>query len=331
VSPVSWPSRPPVQRILVAAALAASVAAPAAAHAADPVSGDPVVTAVGDMACDAADPSFSAGAGTTSRCAEERVSGRMFSDVSVDALLGLGDFQYDCGDPSDYAVSYAPSWGRFDPITYPIAGNHEYKTGSDVFGAPCPAGNSGAESYFDYFGPASHPRTEGHFAATRFPGWLLLGLNANCSRIGGCGEQSRETAWLRTTLASATQPCILAFWHQPRWSALGARNDASYGPWWSALRAARADLVLNGHSHSYQRYGLLSPAGAADPAGLREIVVGTGGEKLAGPAPTSGRPTPLASARTFGYLRLVLHPGAYDWQFVRSDGRVLDRGTQLCH
>jgi len=39
--------------------------------------GDPVVAAVGDMACDPSDPSFNGGAGTATNCAEARVSALM--------------------------------------------------------------------------------------------------------------------------------------------------------------------------------------------------------------------------------------------------------------
>jgi hypothetical protein len=45
-----------------------------------------------------------------------------------------------------------------------VAGNHEYQTGTDVFGAKCPSSNSTAYGYFDHFGAPSHPETNGHYS-----------------------------------------------------------------------------------------------------------------------------------------------------------------------
>ena len=36
-----------------------------------------------------------------------------------------------------------------------------------------------------------------------------------------------------------------------------------------------ADLVLSGHDHQYERFALMDAAGAADPDGMVQFVVGT--------------------------------------------------------
>lgn len=61
---------------------------------------------------------------------------------------------------------------------------------------------------------------------------------------GGCGAASEQTAWLKRELAATTQPCILAFWHQPRF--VNDKILAVRGPWWDVLYAGGADVVLNG-------------------------------------------------------------------------------------
>ena len=113
--------------------------------------GDPVVAAVGDMACDPSDPSFNGGAGTATNCAEARVSALMASKTDIDGVLGLGDYQYTCGDPNDFAVSYTPTWGVLNSWITPVAGNHEYRTGTDPFGSACPSTNNTAQQFFNYF------------------------------------------------------------------------------------------------------------------------------------------------------------------------------------
>ena len=50
---------------------------------------------------------------------------------------------------------------------------------------------------------------------------------------------------------------------------------------WQLLYEHHADLVLNGHDHLYARYRPLDPSGNYDPKrGIREFIVGTGGETL---------------------------------------------------
>jgi hypothetical protein len=64
--------------------------------------------------------------------------------------------------------------------------------------------------------------------------------------------------------------------------------------------------------------------------GITEFVVGTGGESHY----TSG--TPIANSvvqndTSFGVLKLTLHPGSYDWQFVPAAGNFTDSGSRACH
>ncbi|MGH3118890.1 MAG: hypothetical protein ACRDQ2_17605 [Gaiellales bacterium] len=52
-------------------------------------------------------------------------------------------------------------------------------------------------------------------------------------------------------------------------------------PLFRALYDAGADVVLSGHSHSYERFAPLDPSAATDAArGIRSFVVGTGGKSL---------------------------------------------------
>jgi hypothetical protein len=312
-----------------AAALSAHPATTAGAPAAATAS--VTVAAVGDMACDPESSKFNKGAGTSIACAETRVSNRLLSDSAVTAVLGLGDYQYDCGDAADYAVSYNPTWGRLDPIMRPAVGNHEYKTGVDVFGDACPTSNRTASNYFSHFGAAAHPGTMGHFSFD-LGGWHLIALNANCAKsgVGGCGAGSPETAWLRSDLAATTQPCILAFWHQPLYQGLSKGVDNAYQSWWSALIAAHADLVLNGHIHDYQRFPRMDASAYPSAGGLIQYVIGTGGEAQVAVASNTS-PKPAYWRKDFGYLRLTLDAGGWTSVFVAANGTQYDRFSGGCH
>ena len=105
-----------------------------------------------------------------------------------------------------------------------------------------------------------------------------------------------------------------------------------YQPFWQDLYDARADLVLNGHTHGYERFAPQTPTGAADTAnGLRQFVVGTGGVGLLGF--TAVLPNEVVRQNTaFGVLKLVLHRTSYDWRFLPIAGSSwTDVGSGTCH
>ncbi len=89
-------------------------------------------------------------------------------------------------------------------------------------------------------------------------------------------------------------------------------------------------MVLTGHDHQYERFVPMDADGAADPDGMVEFVVGTGGRSLY----EFGEILPTSAAHdnsSFGVLKLTLRPGAYDWEFVpTSDTGFEDSGTASC-
>ena len=107
-------------------------------------------------------------------------------------------------------------------------------------------------------------------------------------------------------------------------------------PMWQALYDAKADVALAGHDHGYERFAPQNPAGAADPiAGIREFVVGTGGESrfaLSHEVPNFE----TGSSDTFGVIELTLQPDRYAWDFLPSSGSApngtyTDSGAETCH
>jgi acid phosphatase type 7 len=109
-------------------------------------------------------------------------------------------------------------------------------------------------------------------------------------------------------------------------------NDPRMRPSWDALYEAGAEVVLNGHDHDYERFGPQTPAGKADSKrGIREFVVGTGGNSLYAFLP----PKPNSQVRnvhTYGVLKLTLHPRSYEWKFVPVAGKTFtDSGSDSCH
>jgi len=279
----------------------------------------PLAAAAGDIACDPASTSFRDGLGTAGSC-RQGATAKLLD--GADAVLALGDLQYNDAAPEKFLLSYGPSWGQAKDRTRPAVGNHEYVT-------------LGAGGYFDYFngvgvqsGPAGD-RAKGYYSYN-LGAWHLVVLNSNCSKAGGCGGGSPQERWLRADLAANADRCTLAYWHHPRFSGGEYGNNAAMRAFWQALYEARAELVLSGHDHNYQRFAPQNADGVADPAGPREFVVGTGG-KSAYPLTTPTANREAGQSGTAGVLELRLRADGYDWDFAPEAGRVYtDSGSAPC-
>ena len=88
---------------------------------------------------------------------------------------------------------------------------------------------------------------------------------------------------------------------------------------WAAL-LGKADVVLNGHDHSYQRFKPVS--------GVTEIVDGTSGHSGQAPGPDPRLVTFFGDI--FGALRAELNPHGFGFRFIDDAGRVLDSGVIPC-
>jgi hypothetical protein len=98
---------------------------------------------------------------------------------------------------------------------------------------------------------------------------------------------------------------------------------------WRVLYDARADVVLSGHDHFYERFAPQDPNGAVDVArGMREFVAGTGGAVLY--QPVSVQPNSERRLSAFGVLKLTLQADAYQWEFIPVSGTG-DSGSGTCH
>jgi calcineurin-like phosphoesterase family protein len=224
------------------------------------------------------------------------------------------------GRVSEYAC-YDQSWGAFKSRTYAVVGNHEYDL------------DPRATAHYDYFnglgvdsGRAGQ-RTRGYYTVN-YGGWRILIANSSQNRVA-------QTTWMSRMLAASPARCTMAIWHRPLYTSSAepdnVHHDVGVRPWWNVLYGARADLVLNGHAHNYERFAELRPDGGVDTTrGIREIVVGTGGSGLYGfdAVPQTGS---IKRIKSWGVLKLTLWPTRYRWQFIDTMGVVQDQGADSCH
>lgn len=276
--------------VTAAAALAALLALAGGVGAASP----PSVTllAVGDVAsCDSE--------------ADERVASLLARTRGTIALLG--DVVYDSGTAAEVERCFLPAFGPLLGRIRAALGNHDYGNGAGRADAVKRALGLGA-SWYSY----------------ELGAWHVVVLDSNCALVDGCGPGSRQWGWLRRDLERhRSTRCTLAYWHHARFSSGREHGpDDTVEPLWRLLARARADVVLAGHDHDYERFAPID--------GMRSFVVGTGGRSLR----PVGEPQPRSVARqseSYGVLRLSLRRGDYAWRFLTAAGPpYADAGNARC-
>jgi hypothetical protein len=230
-------------------------------------------------------------------------------DTIPGTVFTTGDNVYSSGTSAQFTDCYDPTWGRHKDRTKPIPGNHDYRT-------------SDGAGYYQYFNNISP------YYAYDLGSWRIYALNTEID----ASENSAQVTWLQSDLAANPRQCILAYWHKPRWSSGDNHgSNPEFHTLWQIFYEAGAEVVLNGHEHNYERFAPMNAAGEADPLGLREFVVGTGGKSHYG----FGTVLPNSEVRdetSYGVLKLILRSSGYDWEFIPAAGSIFtDSGSAECH
>ncbi len=273
------------------------------------VSADPVLVAAGDIACDPSSPYFGQDGG---RNCEDDLTAGLIAAQNPTVVATLGDNQYNDGTLAQFQASYNQTWGRFKGKTRFAVGNHEYHSPH-------------AQGYRDY----TNNMGGGDLSyAYNLGTWRIYVLNSNCGQAeASCATKA---AWIKRDIAANPHRCVMAYWHHPlRSDSAGSAGTNTVRPFWDALYAAKASVILSGHSHNYQNWVKTRPDGTVDPSrGIKQFVVGTGGKSLYGFATTDRRVQTQINDQ-FGILRLDLHATSYDYQFITASG-VRDAGKRAC-
>lgn len=277
---------------------------------------DPIIVAVGDIACPPSDQGHKRELKLVEVCRQMETSDLALQINGLSAVLTLGDNQYPAGAIEDFQDSYDRSWGRLKSMTHPSIGNHEGL----------------GKGYYTYFGAAAGPPERGYYSFD-IGEWHVIALNSNSEcQIVACDSTSAQLTWLREDLAAHPSLCTLAYWHHPRFSSGRHQNNKVMSPIWEELYASGVDVVLSGHDHDYERFAPLDVEGRVDkPRGIRSFIVGTGGARHTNFG-TIKIGSEVRNDDTFGVLKLVLHQTGYEWEFVPEAGKLFtDKGKGRCH
>ncbi len=178
----------------------------------------------------------------------------------LDAFLMLGDNAYNNGTDSDYQAAVFNMFPTLlaQHVLWPTRGNHDllyaplFSDYYDIFSMPtageCGGMPSASEAYYSF--DIGHV----HFVC----------LDSEGSDRTRSGPMLR---WLESDLAASSQPWNIAFWHHPPYSKGSHDSDNpidSDGRMrdmrqvaGGILDSAGVDLMISGHSHSYERSYLL--------------------------------------------------------------------------
>ncbi|MEX2275391.1 MAG: metallophosphoesterase [Actinomycetota bacterium] len=298
--------------VLLAAASASAGRAPEAVAGRSGIALPLHVVAAGDIACDPESPFFNAGVGSGEDCRQMATSDLWVADDTVQAVLALGDLQYEDASTEQFLASFDPSWGRGLDRIYPTPGNHEYRTPD-------------AQGYFDYFAERAGPG----WYSFDLGEWHIVSLNSTCSNVD-CGKGSLQGTWLRRDLRRSDAECTLAFFHYPLVASgpTGLVQFPVVKNFWTVLDRRGADVILVGHQHAYERFAPMTPGQQRDPAGIRQFVVGTGGKNTASQLVVA--PNSKKRVRALGVLHLDLAAASYAWRFESIAGTTRDAGSADC-
>ncbi|HJN77196.1 MAG TPA: metallophosphoesterase family protein [Myxococcota bacterium] len=269
-------------------------------------------------------------------------------------MLHVGDIAYNDGTHEEFSDNFFGVYGDFlDSATaWPTIGNHEaFTSNSEDQSGP----------YFEGFVLPSSGELGGVASGTE--AYYSFDL-ANVHVVVLDSADTERTAdgamaqWLEQDLAATTQDWVIATFHHPPYSK-GTHDSDEQQPQIAMrenlvpiLEAGGVDLVLNGHSHNYERSYLLDGAyetpttdagildaddgtlggqgpyekaeGITANAGAVYVVAGHGGTNIGGPG---GHPVMYVSEVEWGSVLVDIDDDHLTLRNLRVDGDYTDEFT----
>ena len=272
----------------------------------------------------------------------------------ADLWLMLGDNAYDTGTDTDFQSAVFNMYTNILPNTplWSTRGNHE----SDV--------NGSGSTYYNIFTLPTGGEAGGLASGTEaYYSFDYGNIHFICLDSQGSSRASggAMATWLQNDLAATLQDWVIAFWHHPPYTK-GSHNSDTEGQlvdmrqnFLPILEGAGVDLVLCGHSHSYERsylldghYGssdTLTPGMKLDGGSGREDGTGPYEKATLGAAPHEGavyivagssgkisggslnHPAMFVSINELGSVILDVDGNRLDARFLRETGAIDDYFT----
>lgn len=273
----------------------------------------------------------------------------------VDVWLMLGDNAYDAGTDAEYQAAVFDTYPMLlrNTFLWPTIGNHESDQSHTAVTFP----------YLDIFSLPANAEAGGVASGTpRYYSFDYANVHFVCldSMTSDRSTNGAMQTWLRTDLQNSTQEWKIAFCHHPPYTKGSHDSDVESDlidmrtkiiP---DLESLGVDLLLNGHSHSYERsyllnghYGLsttLTSAMKVDPGdgrvdgtgayrksaaetmdkGTVYVVAGSSGKTSGGPL---NHPAIFTAFNQLGSVVIDIVSNRFDASFLSTNQTVLDHFT----
>ncbi|MFN4234504.1 MAG: metallophosphoesterase [Bacteroidia bacterium] len=182
----------------------------------------------------------------------------------IDGWLMLGDNAYDGGFDNEYQAGVFENMYEQvlkNTVLWPAPGNHDYNNNIPFSGPP---------AYFDIFTLPTNGEAGGVPSGTeKYYSWNFgnvhfISLDSYSVPRSTTGAMA---SWLQADLAANTLPWVIAYWHHPPYTK--GSHDSDNPLFYDfelvdmrenivpILEQYGVDLVLNGHSHCYERSYLI--------------------------------------------------------------------------
>lgn len=275
----------------------------------------------------------------------------------TDLWLMLGDNAYNSGLDFEYQAAVFNVYSNLlaKAVLWPALGNHDTAQAAEFVDT---------YPYFDIFTLPKNGEAGGVASGTEhYYSFNYANIHFICldSMTGGRYTNSPMYQWLTNDLANVTSDWLIAYWHHPPYSK--GTHDSDYEGELIAMREVflpvleqgGVDLVLSGHSHTYERSYLLDGhyATSSTLTAEQKLDAGRGRENESGPyrkhllnpvahqgavyvvAGTSGwagsaalnHPAMCVSGSLLGSLVLDINGNRLDATFLRDTGETNDTFT----
>ena len=287
------------------------------------------------------------------KAASVRSAYTQFNDgTHSDVWLMLGDNAYDFGTDDEYQAAVFDMYPEVlrNSVLWPTLGNHDGHTADS-------SGQSG--NYYDIFSLPTNGESGGVASGTEayysfnYGNIHFISLDSTDTNRSANGAMA---TWLKDDLAANTQEWMIAFWHHPPYSKGSHDSDSSQRltdmreNFLPILESHGVDLVLSGHSHSYERsmlidghygksdtfaIGHLLDSGDGDPSGSGAYnklpgsnngavysVAGSSGKKTSNPS--LDHPVMISNLAELGSMVIDIQGNQLDAIFLDDNATVLD-------
>ncbi len=254
------------------------------------------------------------------------------ADGTLDAFLGLGDYQYSTAYCADYVNYWRKLWGATKSKLYWVsAPNHDWEPGrnedlDNFMNGQCPGDTtkSAINAERGFIG-------NGDPYSRDFGNWHVAFLSSALWRYDA-SRASQVTSWLDNDLAAAKAAGkhLAVVYHEPYFTSNTSSHTraTNHKPWIDVMWKHRVRLTLSGSQHNYERSCPVNNADQCVADGMTAFQVSTGGISLRSFTSSPSYITKRFSD-THGWLQLTLRAdGSFDWKYNAVQGPSTDSGSR---